>query len=158
MLKAFGSTSASVPNILSRALENYLLDREQTNAQPPSLRIRCLEGRRWAMRVLRGRLADGQQIELIDGYVESAREADLFRELNDRFGVTRREFDILRCLREGMTNADAADALKISVAFWRHAKRVRHTPLFARGDDKRRRCGRAQDLRGTRCQARRSIA
>jgi len=93
------------------AARAYVRTREETGKPPPALRIEQ-EERGFYVRVFRS--GDDPPLEILILREEILRDPDVFRLLNSRHGVTRREYQVLAALRLGKTNRQIAGELGLA--------------------------------------------
>jgi DNA-binding CsgD family transcriptional regulator len=102
----------SLPPLLDQAIADYVSARRETTRPPPAIRIELRPERGVYVRVL---ASDGDApLEVAFLREEVLRDPDLFKMLNGRYGVTRREFQILASLRLGKTNRQIATELGLA--------------------------------------------
>lgn len=101
-----------LPETLQEAVEHYVSARRDTRRFPPAFRwIRA--DQTFFLRVTPSN-GDGPAFELICLRPEVIRDVEALRVLEARYGVTRREYQIICALRLGKTNSQVADELSIS--------------------------------------------
>ena len=99
------------PEELREAIDTYLQLRRRRDRAAPSVRLE-LQGRVLYLRVV---ATPGRPpVEVVFLHEEVVRDADLYRLLNDRYQVSRREYEVLVGLRLGKTNRELAHELGLS--------------------------------------------
>jgi DNA-binding CsgD family transcriptional regulator len=103
----------ALPAQLFEMISGYVDSRRDLRRMPPPVRI-TLGERTVYLRVTRGEGPPPVEIVLLNE--EVLRDADAFRLLNARHGVTRREYQVLARIRQGKTNRQIAEELELSEA------------------------------------------
>jgi DNA-binding NarL/FixJ family response regulator len=111
-----------LPQALIDAIDGYVLSRRDTRRFPPAMRLE-LSGRAFYLRVAPGEGEPPLEIALLRE--EVLRDVDAFKLLNARYGVSRREYQVLTALRLGKTNRQISTELGIAEAtVGRHVHRL----------------------------------
>jgi len=101
----------ALPSALTDALEAYILSRAQLKKAPPAMRVVLSEHSLFLRSVAS---AGPPPLEIVLLREELLRDVDAFRLLNARFGVSRREYQVLNALRLGKTNRQIASELGLA--------------------------------------------
>jgi DNA-binding NarL/FixJ family response regulator len=101
----------SLRAVIAEAADTYINAREDTHRIPPALRIET-DGSAFYLRAVGS--PGHPPAEIIFIREEVLRDVDVFRLLNARHGVSRREYDVLSSLRLGKTNREIAAKLGIA--------------------------------------------
>jgi DNA-binding CsgD family transcriptional regulator len=100
-----------LPPAILDAVGSYVASRDDQRKRPPPLRVE-LDERAFYLRVIAG-LGDAA-FEIVLLNEEVLRDADAFKLLNARHGVSRREYQVLSALRLGKTNRQIAADLGLA--------------------------------------------
>jgi DNA-binding CsgD family transcriptional regulator len=103
---------AGLPEAILDAVRGYVTSRRDLRRMPPPVRLEVGDHVLY-LRVVRGR--DEAPLEIVLMNEEVLRDADVFRLLNERHGVTRREYQVLCGMRVGKTNKQIASELNLAV-------------------------------------------
>jgi len=95
------------------AIEGFVISRRSTGTPPPAVRVEVAD-RALYLRVVPH--AGPPPLEIAMIHEEVVRDVDLFRLLHERHGVSRREYQILTCLRLGKTNRQIAIELGVAAS------------------------------------------
>lgn len=97
--------AGGIPTVLRDAIDSYVLARGNARRTPPALRV-MVAGRAYFLRVV---AAEGAvPVEIVFLRQEVLRDVEVLRILEERFGITRREYQIVNALRLGKTNRQIA--------------------------------------------------
>ena len=102
-----------VPANVSDAIESYVRSRSGARKTPPASRI-TTAGRPYYLRVIRSSGAGAVPLEIVLLREEVLRDVHVLRLLEQRFDVTRREYQVVCGLRLGKTNRQIATELGIA--------------------------------------------
>ena len=98
----------TLPTELRECLQLYVRSRDDQGRRPPAMWLE-LTGHAVFVTVLAAPAAPGEPaLEVVVLREEVQRDAEAFRLLNERYGVTRREYQIVVGLRLGKTNRQMA--------------------------------------------------
>jgi DNA-binding NarL/FixJ family response regulator len=92
-------------------IEGYVDSRRDVRRMPPPVRL-GVGGRAFYLRVTRAEGPPPVEIVLLNE--EVLRDADAFRLLNTRYGVSHREYQVVSALRQGKTNRQIAALLGLA--------------------------------------------
>jgi|CXWL01.1.fsa_nt_gi DNA-binding NarL/FixJ family response regulator len=99
------------PNAVADAFRQYVHARKAGAIVPPSLRVELGRDREVYVRVVESSGDPRLEVAVIrEGML---RQADAFRALNARYGLTRREWQIIGGLRVGRTNRQIGQELRL---------------------------------------------
>ena len=99
--------------VWQQAIRFHAQSRRSTGRHPPSIRV-SIGARAVYVRTLESQGTPPMELALIRE--EVIRDAEVFRALQHRLKITRREYDVLLGLRAGKTNREIAAALGISAS------------------------------------------
>jgi DNA-binding NarL/FixJ family response regulator len=100
-----------LPASMREMIECYVSSRRDQRRQPPPVRL-VVDERWFYLRVMPA--GGDPPLEIVLLSEELLRDADAFRLLNTRYGVSHREYAVLRALRLGKTNRQIADELGLA--------------------------------------------
>jgi DNA-binding NarL/FixJ family response regulator len=101
----------SLPDVLLEAIDGYVRARRDAQRPPPAMRLQLGDH---AVYLRTARCAGEPPLEVVVVRQEVLRDADTFALLNSRYGVSRREFQVLSGLRLGKTNGQIATDFGLS--------------------------------------------